>query len=196
MAAIDLETTGLCPHCNDIIEIAIQPLTDDFSLSTDITPFTARIRARRPKNAHPVAMEVSGLDLNEGEDYVDVLKRVDAWLKEYGIEKISILEHNVDFDRAFIEVQFPELASRLAFSGTRDSLRLARAFNDIVAMKTGQPAFEKLGLVALREALGIEGSQAHRALDDAIDSARVYKALLERMDAVWENAKVADNGTM
>jgi len=34
----------------------------------------------------------------------------------------------------------------------RDSQRLARAYNDICIMKTGKPAFENLGLVALREA--------------------------------------------
>ncbi len=186
IAAIDLETTGLSPQYNDIIEIAIQPLCDDFSLSPDITPFTARIRARRPQNAHTKAMEVNGLDLNDGEEYADVLKRLDAWLAEYGIEKINILGQNVDFDRAFIEVQMPELAAKMGHRDIRDSQRLARAFNDIVIMKTGKPAFENLGLVALREALGIEGSQAHRALDDAIDSAKVYKALLEQMDVIWK----------
>ena len=48
----------------------------------------------------------------------------------------------------------------------------------------GKPAFEKLGLSDLRKALGIEDSQEHRALDDAIDAAKVYKTLLERMDLV------------
>ena len=51
-------------------------------------------------------------------------------------------------------------------------------------MKTGKSAFEKLGLSDLRKALGIEGSREHRALDDAIDAARVYKALLDRLDLV------------
>lgn len=188
-AAIDIETTGLSPQWHDIIEIAIQPLDVDFSLSSAIPPFIARIRARRPQNAHPKAMEINGLDLNGGEEYSDVLKRLGAWLAEYGIERISILGHNVDFDRAFIEAQMPELAAKMGHRDIRDSQRLARAFNDLVIMKTGKPAFENLGLVALREALGIEGSQAHRALDDAVDSAKVYKVLLEWMDVAWEQNK-------
>ncbi len=59
---------------------------------------------------------------------------------------------------------------------------LACAYNDLVRLKTGKPAFEKLGLSDLRKALGIEGLHEHRALDDALDAAKVYKALLERMD--------------
>jgi len=182
IAAIDIETTGLDPHYHDIVEIAIQPLCDDFSPSPDVTPFTARIRARRPRNASPKALEVNGLDPNEGEEYHEFLARLLAWLGKYSIEKINILGQNVDFDRAFIEANIPELGKMFGHRDIRDSQRLARAFNDICIMKTGKPAFENLGLVALREALGIEGSQAHRALDDAIDSAKVYKALLERMD--------------
>ena len=119
--------------------------------------------------------------MNEGDEYDEVLARIKVWLEEYRIEKIDILGQNVDFDRAFIEANIPELGRLFGHRDIRDSQRLARAFNDICIMKTGQPAFENLGLVALREALGIEGSQAHRALDDAIDSAKVYKALLERM---------------
>lgn len=181
IAAIDIETTGLDPLYHDIIEIAIQPLDAAFGIMESILPFVARIRARKPRNASPKALEVNGLDLNEGEEFADVLKRLEAWLAEYRIEKINILGQNVDFDRTFIEAQIPELGQLFGHRDIRDSQRLARAFNDIAIMKTGKPAFENLGLVALREALGIERSQAHRALDDAIDSAKVYKALLEMM---------------
>ena len=182
IAAVDIETTGFNPTTQDIIELAIQPLNADFTIMDEIPPFVARIKARRPWNASPKALEVNGLDLNEGDEYEEMLAQLKAWLEEYRIEKIDILGQNVDFDRAFIEVTIPELGRMFGHRDIRDSQRLARAFNDICIMKTGKPAFENLGLVALREALGIEGSQAHRALDDAIDSAKVYRALLDRMD--------------
>ena len=60
-------------------------------------------------------------------------------------------------------------------------MRAACVYNDIVRLKTGKPAFKNVGLSDLRKALGIDGSREHRALDDARDAARVYKALLERM---------------
>lgn len=181
IAAVDIETTGFNPTTQDIIELAIQPLNGDFTVMDEIPPFVARIKARRPRNASPKALEVNGLDMNEGEEYEKVLSRLKAWLEKYSIEKIDILGQNVDFDRAFIEAAIPELGRMFGHRDIRDSQRLARAFNDICIMKTGKPAFENLGLVALREALGIEGSQAHRALDDAIDSAKVYKELLNKL---------------
>ena len=184
VAAIDIETTGLDPRHHDIIEIAIQPLNESFEPSGEIPAFVARIKARRPQNASAKAMEVNGLDLNEGDEYHEVLARLLSWLEEYRIEKIDALGQNVDFDRAFIEANIPELGRMLGHRNLRDSQRLACAYNDLVRLKTGKPAFEKLGLVDLRKALGIKGKQAHRALDDAIDAARVYKALLEKLNIV------------
>ena len=182
IAAIDIETTGLDPHHHDIIEIAIQPLDETFKPSSDIPPFVARIKARRPQNASAKAMEVNGLDLNDGDEYHEFLARLLAWLEEYRIDKIQMLGQNADFDRSFIEANIPELGQMLGHRFIRDSQRLACAYNDLVRLKTGKPAFEKLGLSDLRKALGIEGSQVHRALDDALDAARVYKVLLAKMD--------------
>jgi len=182
VAAIDIETTGLDPLYHDIIELAIQPLDDEFEPSEDIPPFVARIKARRPQNASRKAMEVNRLDLNEGEEYHEFLARLLAWLEEYRVEKIDALGQNVDFDRSFISAQIPELGRLLGHRYLRDSQRLACAYNDLTRLKTGKPAFENLGLSDLRKALGIEGSQEHRALDDALDAAKVYKALLEMMD--------------
>lgn len=181
IAAIDIETTGLDPLYHDIIEIAILPLDGAFDPLGDIPPFVARIRARRPQNASVKAMEINGLDLNEGDEYHEFLARLLAWLEEYRIEKIDALGQNVDFDRAFIAAQIPELGRLIGHRYLRDSQRLACAYNDIVRIKTGKPAFENLGLSDLRKVLGIEGSREHRALDDALDAAKVYKTLLARV---------------
>ncbi len=181
IAAIDIETTGLDPLCHDIIEIAILPLDGAFEPLGDIPPFVARIRARRPQNASAKAMEINGLDLNEGDEYHEFLARLLSWLEEYRIEKIDALGQNVDFDRAFIAAQIPEFGRLIGHRYLRDSQRLACAYNDLVRLRTGKPAFENLGLSDLRKALGIEGAREHRALDDARDAARVYKALLEKM---------------
>ena len=186
IAAIDIETTGLDPLYHDIIEIAILPLDGEFEPRVDIPPLVARIRARRPQNASAKAMEINGLNLNEGDEYHEFLARLLAWLDEYRIEKIDALGQNVDFDRAFISAQILELGRLLGHRYLRDSQRLACAYNDLVRLRTGKPAFENVGLSDLRRALGIEGLREHRALDDARDAAKVYKALLERM-GITEN---------
>lgn len=103
------------------------------------------------------------------------------WLEEYHVEKIDALGQNVDFDRAFISAHIPKLGRLLGHRYLHDSQRLACAYNDIVRLRTGKPAFENVGLSDLRRALGIEGSREHRVLDDARDAARVYKALLEQL---------------
>lgn len=142
IAAIDIETTGLDPIYHDIIEIAIQPLTDKFEPSPFQKPFVARIKARRPENASPKALEINGLDLDEGDDYEHILKKLRAWLIDNGIGKIQILGQNVDFDLSFIKVHFPELARRISHRDIRDSQRLARAFNDIAIARDGVAAFQ------------------------------------------------------
>jgi DNA polymerase III epsilon subunit-like protein len=181
IAAIDIETTGLAPRHHDIIEIAIQPLDEAFEPSGEIPAFVARIKVRRPQNASARAMEVNGLDLNEGDEYHEALARLLSWLEEHRIGKIDALGQNVDFDRSFIEANIPELGRLLGHRFLRDSQRLACAYNDLVRLRTGKPAFKNLVLSDLRKALGIERARAHRVLDDARDAARVYKALLERM---------------
>ena len=188
IASIDIETTGLDPHRHDIIEIAILPLDGMLKPSETIQPFTARIKARRPQNIEQKALEVNGLDPSDGEEYHEVLARLLAWLEEYGIGTIDLLGQNVDFDRSFIEEQFPELAARCGHRNIRDSQRLARAFNDIVLLRTGETAFGQLGLSDLRKALGIDCSREHRALDDARDAALVYRTLLGKMNADWRPA--------
>lgn len=184
IAAIDIETTGLDPLYHDIIELAILPLDGEFEPRADIPPFVARIRARRPQNASAKAMEINGLDLDEGDEFHEALARLLSWLDEYCIGKIDALGQNVDFDRAFISAQIPELAAIMGHRNIRDSQRLACAYNDLMRLRTGSPAFKKLGLSDLRMALGIKESRQHRALDDARDAARVYKALLEKLSIV------------
>ena len=58
--------------------------------------------------------------MNEGDEYHEVLTRLLSWLEEYRIEKIAALGQNVDFDRAFIEANIPELGRLLGHRNLRD----------------------------------------------------------------------------
>lgn len=52
-AALDLETTGLDPARGEVLELAIVPLNEDFTVSSDIPEFTARIKAKHPGRPGP-----------------------------------------------------------------------------------------------------------------------------------------------
>ena len=99
------------------------------------------------------------------------------WIADNGIESITPVEQNLDFDLKFIAKGFPEL-SRLIRRHGRDSMRLALAINDLSVMETGEPRFEKVSLSALKDALNITGEVQHNAFEDAKDAALVYRKLL------------------
>ena len=187
IAAIDLETTGLNPLKHDIIELAIVPLTADFREDADLTPFTARIRALHPETAEPEALAVNKLNPADGDAPEKVMENFRLWCADYGIARIEPLGHNLDFDLQFLFYRFPELKKVFGASRSRDTQRLAVVFNDLSMMENGIRAFAHVSLAALRTAFGICDPQTHRALDDARDTVRVYRAMLGRITVNWEN---------
>jgi len=66
-AAIDIETTGLDFGKCEMIELAIVPLEKDFSISTAIPEFTARIKAEHPETAEAQALLVNRMNPADGE---------------------------------------------------------------------------------------------------------------------------------
>ena len=176
-AAIDLETSGLDMEKCDIIGIAIVPLNQDFTVSKDVPEFTAQVKAEHPETAEAEAMQVNRLNPDKGESCKKVTADIRQWIADNGIESITPVEQNLDFDLKFIAKGFPEL-SRLIRRHGRDSMRLALAINDLSVMETGEPRFEKVSLSALKDALNITGEVQHNAFEDAKDAALVYRKLL------------------
>ena len=179
-AAIDLETTGLDPaHC-EVLEIAIVPLNEDFTVSTVVPEFTARIKAKHPEWIEQTAIEVNHLDPAEGKPLEEVRADLAQWVEENGIEKIVPVAHNLAFDMAFLKVAFPAFARNVSNHG-RDSMRLAITLNDLARMQDGEARFSSVSLQSLKLALDIEGEVQHHALEDAKDAAHVYRKLLSML---------------
>ena len=106
-AAIDLETTGLDPaHC-EVLELAIVPLNEDFTVSSDIPEFTARIKAKHPEWIEQTAIDVNRLDPTEGKPLEEVRADLALWAEENGITGIVPLAHNLAFDLSFLKASFP-----------------------------------------------------------------------------------------
>jgi DNA polymerase III epsilon subunit-like protein len=182
-AAIDLETTGLDPaHC-EVLEIAIVPLNEDFTVSSVIPEFTARIKAKHPELIEQKAIEVNHLDPAEGKPLEEVRADLALWIEENGIMGIVPLAHNLTFDLSFLKVSFPAF-SRIVSGHGRDSMRLAITLNDLARMQEGEVRFSSVSLKSLKLALDVEGEVQHHALEDAKDSAHVYRKLIRMLRMV------------
>ena len=181
-AAIDLETTGLDPARAEVIDIAIVPLNPDFTISTDIPEFSCRIRAEHPERAEQLALETNHLNPAEGEAIKEVRAELVQWAMENGITTITPLAHNLAFDIAFMKAAFPEF-SRIFTHYGRDSMRLALSMNDVFAMQESEGHFNSVSLQSLKLALGVDGDVQHNALEDARDTAHVYRKLMALLRA-------------
>ena len=177
MAAIDLETTGLDAARCEVIDMAVVPLNDDFTVSAEIPEFTSRIKAEHPETAETDALRVNGMNPNDGVPLEKVRRDFVAWMRDNGIGKIVPLGHNLGFDMKFLLKTFPE-ASRVFCHRGRDSMRLALAINDISVRDDGEAMFRSVSLAAVKDALGIEGEVNHGAFEDAKDAAAVYRKML------------------
>ena len=85
-AAIDLETTGLAPGWNDVLEIAVVPLAPDFTIDRSIPEFSCRVRAEHPDRIDPKAVAVNHLNPAEGKPLQDVEADLIRWAEENGIQ--------------------------------------------------------------------------------------------------------------
>ena len=65
-AAIDIETNGLDPAHSEVLGLAIVPLKEDFTVSSDIPEFTACIKANHPEWIEPTALDVNRLVPKKG----------------------------------------------------------------------------------------------------------------------------------
>ena len=181
-AAIDLETTGLEPGWHEVLEIAIVPLNPNFTISTEIPEFSCRIRAEHPERVDPKAIAVNKLNPSEGEEIADVRAELVQWALENGITSITPLAHNLKFDLDFMNSAFPEF-SRIFTHHGRDSMRLALAMNDVFQAQESDMRFSSVSLRSLKLALGVEGDVQHNALEDARDTAHVYRKLMSLLRA-------------
>jgi len=180
-AAIDLETTGLSPLSNEVLEIAIVPLNPDFTISTNIPEFSCRVRAEHPERIEQQAMGVNGLDPNEGESIGVVQLALMKWAAENGIESITPLAHNLAFDMSFMKAAFP-IFSRIFSHHGRDSMKLAYVLNDVLRVRGDEEMFASGSLKSVKNVLDIEGEVQHHALEDARDAAHAYRKMIAMLD--------------
>ena len=154
--AIDLETTGLSPYKDEIIEIGAVKFRDGECVDT----FNSFVNTSQKLGAF--VKSLTGIQQSDVDNAPDI-ESVLATLKIF-IGDSEIIGHNVQFDINFLSENGLEL------SGDKiDTLDLAH---------TLLPDVQSFTLESLKLHFGIVSSKAHRALDDAIAAGELYLKLV------------------
>ena len=156
--AMDLETTGLDPEREEIIEVAAVK----FQGSQVIDTFQTLVNPYRP--IPPFIQRLTGIldkEVRGAPPFASVAGELLAFLGNY-----SIVGHNVQFDLAFLARRGVHLANP-----RYDTLDMASLF---------LPQARNYSLASLTRAMSLEHQRPHRALDDAHAARAVFVTLLER----------------
>ncbi|MBI5549080.1 MAG: 3'-5' exonuclease [Deltaproteobacteria bacterium] len=178
---LDLETTGLDPQRDEIIEVA----------AMRVDPTSLAVEAWMDTRVAPSALvvldpEAAALNGFKAEDWQDApgLERVLPALARF-LEGCIIVGHNPAFDWAFLQAGFRRLGIRPPEVGHHlvDTASLAWPL-----LRHG--FIQSLSLAALCDHYGISNAGAHHALEDVVRTYRVFLRLLRAEG----NAAVVEGG--
>lgn len=155
---IDLETTGLDPTTDKIIEVAAVKI----KRSLVVDEFSALIDPQVSVSEEISAL--TGIDDSMLHGQPKIEEIIPA-LKDF-IGASTIIAHNAPFDSAFLE---PYLQS----GGTW--------LDSVVLAQVAYPAAGRYSLEKLTDMLGIANDSAHRAFSDALATAELFLAIKKRL---------------
>jgi len=159
--ALDLETTGLNPSTDRIIEIGAAKVINGTIVSTYSTLVNPQI---------PISLKVNKLTGIDSEMLISqpLIEDIIKDFVEY-TEDMPILGHNVIFDFSFLKKA--AVNNKLTFEKDGiDTLKMARRM---------LPHLEHKGLEYLCGYFSINPENSHRAMDDAISAMKIYEKLYE-----------------
>ncbi len=161
VVAIDLETTGLSPLMDKIIELSAIKITP-----SGVSLFDELIDPEIEIPEHTIAIHGITDEMVKGKPKVsEILPKFQPFAGE-----LPIIAHNARFDLGFIVFNLHQMDLKLQKSPVYCSVRYARAT---------MPDLDSYKLGNLCKTLEIGLENHHRALDDAIACLRVYaKGLL------------------
>lgn len=160
--AVDLETTGLNPKLDKIIEIGAIRVEQ----GQEMARFHTMVNPRRPLEERVTAL--TGITDQMVENAPDIGDIIPGLVDFCG--NLPLLGHHIIFDYSFLKRA--AVNERLGFERSGiDTLKLCRRW---------MPPEEKKNLEAACAWFGILRESAHRALSDARDAHRLYQALAER----------------
>jgi len=160
--SLDLETTGLDPRSDSIIEIGAVKFGDDAPIET----FHTLVRPLRPVPYRvQILTGITAEDVEDAPPAAAVLGDLVSFVGEH-----PIIGHNVPFDISFLSAEGVDVANP-----TYDTFELATVL---------LPALSDYSLSGVADELGISYTIRHRALPDAAIAKDVFLALLGRAYAL------------
>lgn len=160
--AIDLETTGLDPKQDKIIEIGAIRVED----GRIVEEFSTFVNPRRKLTSNIIALTgITDDMLCSAKGIGEVIGEALAFCGE-----LPLLGHNILFDYRFLKQAAVNQGLEFERSGI-DTLSLCRKF---------MPSEEKKNLAAAAKYFGIGEQTSHRALADAVTAHLLYQAVRER----------------
>jgi DNA polymerase-3 subunit alpha (Gram-positive type) len=174
--AFDFETTGKFPGTDAIIEVgAVRVVNGQIVESAE---FTFQEFVKPFKKSLPAAItELTGITKEELKDARQMWEVIPDFMRFVG-DDIMVGYNSVGFDAKFL-CRAGRYSNEIYTNKHFDVLRYAKELKDTIGY-TGV----NFKLVTVGEFLRIENTEAHRALADAITTARIYLKLKEMSGGV------------
>jgi len=164
---VDIETTGLNPDTDEIIEIGAIKMIGHERKDT----FNALVSTKKsiPHSVSEITGITDQMIMDSGKKINDVLVAFLLFLGD-----LPIVGHNIDFDRSFLLNSCSSCGLPLIVNRSIDTLSLARRL-----IKEGQNY--KLETLATR--FSIEQNRYHRSISDCETTGLLYRKLLNLMES-------------
>lgn len=160
--ALDIETTGLDPKKNAIIEIGLAKYDGKEIINT----WESLINPAQPvPDAITQLTGITNEDVRKAPPISAVIQNVSDFIGD-----LPIIGHNISFDISFISNHI-----NLSQNSAIDTFELTSVL---------MPSATRYSLVSLVEELQIEVPSHHRALDDAVASLKVFLEMLKKADTL------------
>lgn len=169
---LDIETTGLNEKGSEIIEIGAVKIKDGV-----ITTYSTLIRPRGcvPVEVYNLCVGLTERDLLSARSLNNVKEEVLDFL-----ENLPLVCHNSNFERKFLHYHLPEIKNEIM-----DSMEFAAIL---------EPWRKEFNLEALiSEITNIKKTEAHRGLEDSIDTLKVVNSLILRQWAREDKSSKKNN---
>ena len=164
---IDLEMTGLHPKTDKILELAAVRVRN----GQEVAVYSKLVNPQVALSEKVIAL--TGITSEEAQDGAPIDESVAEFLEFLGDD--VLVGQNVIFDYSFLKQWAVNKKHSLEKSAV-DTLKLARTF---------LPAEQKKDLESLCAFFGVERVHAHRALDDARETAQIF----EKLKSLYENVE-------